>query len=552
MLGRSGHPATLGAMLLADYVFAQSPRALTEVATALSTHEALRRLTSGRTYRGDQGIQIPDKCGGSEIVSKAFEFLFERHTPVDLGRRLATFIALNSTSQEIDAQWMAQKPSSEDLGRWLSIGRELESLSRVDKSAIVEVLGTDQPPGAGTSNLKTLCEAGRFDCILTSDENATALKVHLLSTYPWRNWGWEKTVAPLYLLPLLFSSSQMWLAPRSRIIIREFRQAITKFRSGIESDIQVDFPIFADFQREAFHLSCKIADIFDDSAGGLTVSAWQSLIEECRTLWGEQPAILAAAANLSRNLPRSRSRKEINLLDRNLPIGSRMRFAKSQARNLDWWKKQLLRSKNVDDMFLCNMAYWSFTPVNLAFELADVLTESLEEMPRATWEIFLNMISSVEGIYFYYHQRSQTHNTPLPTLINSSRLALMIGFKDRLNYGRAVFLDNLMASNDRHPVVAEFRQSQAFEAAVSGALDWGAALSIIRSTYADSAAHQVSRVLGRRGDIFPEVVLQQILANAKDYPVQLWDLAESAASASARKAIRPVGTIARKDRWFAD
>jgi hypothetical protein len=128
----------------------------------------------------------------------------------------------------------------------------------------------------------------------------------------------------------------------------------------------------------------------------------------------------------------------------------------------------------------------------------------------------------------------------------------MIGLKDRLNYGRAVFLDNLMASNDRHPVVAEFRQSQAFEAALSGALDWGTALSIIRSTYADSAAYQVSRILGGRRDTFPEVVVQQILANAKDYPVQLWELAEGAASARVRKAIRPVGTIARKDRWFAD
>jgi len=425
---------------------------------------------------------------------------------------------------------MVHEPFGEELERWLSIGGELGSLSRIDKSAILEILGTD---GLVPSNLETLCEAGRFDCILISDRNAASLKLHLLSTYPWRVSGVEVGVAPLYLLPLLFSPLQIWSGPRGQFISRELTDAIARFRSGLQSDIQADFPIFADLQRDAFDLSHKIADIFGDSPEGPAVTAWQSLIEDCRMLWGEWPAILAAAVNLSRNLPRSRSRKEVSLLDRNLPIGRRMLFAKSQARNLDWWKEQFLQSKNVDDIFLLNIAFWSFTPANFAFEVADTLTEGLEELPREKWDIFLHIISSDGPIYYYYTDRSQTHMTPhLPTVLNSSRLALMIGLKDRLNHGRAVFFDNLMASNDSHPVVAEFRQSQAFEAAVNGALDWGTALSIIRSTYVGSGACQVSRIWSSRQTTFPELVLQQILANARDFPVQLWDLAERAASAS--------------------
>jgi hypothetical protein len=99
-LGRSRHPVTLGAMLLADWVFTQSPKAVAEVAGALSTRDALRRLLPDTmTYRGEQTIQIPARCGGSEIVLKAFEFLEEKHTRKDLGRRLAAFISANATSR---------------------------------------------------------------------------------------------------------------------------------------------------------------------------------------------------------------------------------------------------------------------------------------------------------------------------------------------------------------------------------------------------------------------------------------------------------------------
>ena len=50
----------------------------------------------------------------------------------------------------------------------------------------------------------------------------------------------------------------------------------------------------------------------------------------------------------------------------------------------------------------------------------------------------------------------------------------------------------------------------------------------------------------------PSSIVDTILARATKYPVPLWELAEGLAYARARKAIRPVGKVAKEERWFAN
>ncbi len=556
-LGRSRHPVMLGAMLLADWVFTQSPKAVVEVAGALSTRDALRRLLPDTmTYRGEQTIQIPARCGGSEIVHKAFEFLGEKYTRRDLGRRLAAFINANATSQEIDARWlaMAQGPVAGDPARWLWIGSELGSLSRTDKIAIMAIMGDDP---LAPSDLSILCEAGRYDCVLTSDVNAASMRSYVLSEPSSRSHS-NAGAGPLYLLPVLLSWEFLSIG-RGRFATIELSEAVKRFKSEYQSIPQPELPFRFDFRQETFDLSRKIAALLEEGAEGLSVMTWQNLIEDCRILWGEQPAILAAANAITGLRPTTRIRpKQIDLLDRNQPICSRTRFAKSQTKNLRWWRSQLAETKDDNDKLVYHMSYWNFVSLDIIFGMIDELADSLDSLSPEKWSTFLNFIHLIiePGYHYYYvsgHSRTNA-NQPLPRQLGSPRLALLVGIKDRATYGRSVFLDYFMHGGPQHSVFSEFRQSQAFEAALAEALDWRVALTIIRSTYSEGAAYHLARVSRSRQQavILPETVSQQILGNAKDYPVLLWELAENIASANARKAIRPVASVAKKERWFLE
>ncbi len=97
-------------------------------------------------------------------------------------------------------------------------------------------------------------------------------------------------------------------------------------------------------------------------------------------------------------------------------------------------------------------------------------------------------------------------------------------------------------------------QIHAFEAALAGKFEWTCALSIIRSTYLQGVNYALSDItFSRRIRLaLPEVVCDQVLSNAADYPLLLWNIAERTANMLARRAIRPVADVAEKERWFED
>jgi hypothetical protein len=103
VLGKSRHPVTMAAMLLSDWVFSQSPKAVSELAVALTTPSSLMRLTPARrTYASEQIIQIPTRCGGNEVFSKSFMLLEQSSTRLDYARDLAHLVRAHGTAHDID------------------------------------------------------------------------------------------------------------------------------------------------------------------------------------------------------------------------------------------------------------------------------------------------------------------------------------------------------------------------------------------------------------------------------------------------------------------
>src|SRR5262249_31412552 len=114
-----------------------------------------------------------------------------------------------------------------------------------------------------------------------------------------------------------------------------------------------------------------------------------------------------------------------------------------------------------------------------------------------------------------------------------------------------LFLKYFVNHNDQALWIQEFRQEWAFGLGANGFLDWGAVLAIIRETYHSGAWRKVRRGLYRANPL-PEEIAAEFLANPQDYPIALWESAINAAEMKTRKAVRPVGKVAKTERWFAE
>jgi hypothetical protein len=546
MLGRTRQPFVLAAMLLSDWVFSQTPKAVTEITNALSTREALRRLLPASAHsRSDQVVQVPEACGGTQIVARAFEFLDDPHTRFDLSVQLAALICANTGEKDRDRRWLDATPGEAKLvEKWLRLGYHLGALGRVARSSILAALGeqiTSPIP------MRLLADAGRFDCLLTDDESASRL-IDLLLSSPCRPVMRRVGSPPLYLLPMLLG-----IEPSDRWRYYNYRFLEARFDSEIDEVGIPELSFGTKLEQQAFDISTSFREAFQSSNLPITSEPFEDALKQCRSNWGERPAIVSMGVTIC-GMPSRRGRKRlkpVGLFECDKPLCDRLRTAKLRTKNTDWWREQSKLSTTTMDRFLFQFALWNWAPTNMFFDLADELGSMLEAMEETEWRSLAEFVMWASPVWFPLEIRTSSSPKLLPRPLSSKRLALLIGMRDEGQYARAIFLDYLSQTGDGSRAMGMFRQAQALDAALTGTLDWRTALSIIRATDAEGVAHplaQASAAVAR----MPETVVQQILSNARDYPLSLWSIAESVVNVSARKAVRPVGKVAKDDRWFPD
>lgn len=106
-------------------------------------------------------------------------------------------------------------------------------------------------------------------------------------------------------------------------------------------------------------------------------------------------------------------------------------------------------------------------------------------------------------------------------------------------------------AEERTPEIDDFRQTLAMQTALEGKLQWERALQILRETYAAGVCSSTEhRFLHSRWQV-PTHVAEIVLDSPTDYPLFAWDLAMKRGTSDARKQVRAVGQVAKKEKWFA-
>jgi len=538
LLGQSRHSVTLAAMLLSDWVFAQSPRAVNEISESLITEESLLRLPSANTRLGSV-IQVPAKSGGDKIFAGALRMLEDPQVPLDLCARLVQVVTSNGSEQAIDSRWSESNLARVDTVRWLTIGGYLGVLRRMQKRKLMTRIS-----GVLSGKIVSiLYRYERYDCLFETESSSSLLWYQFLSEAGM--WGrLEIGGWPFYLVPILFG------------IDRYSYYADFSYRTGINEEAfkrfdaalaQIDsLESQPEFVRQCIEVSKRVVALRGDLDPAVSIS----LIEECRKMWGTRPVIISASLRKATQSKLSRPKpSHYNLLDAGVPLAYRFRAARARSADLDWWRIQLDGAESAPSAtkLIVNVAFFSLAQASLIIELADRVGPILEKLTKEEWSSLVKVIGVEVG------RRSfalKPEAVPVAvSSLRSSRLAYLLAQGSSQAVSRALFLKYFLHSNDRESFIAEFRQAWAIEAAFANELGWTEALSIVRKTYTQGAAYQLQRMIS--GKDLPEAVAGEVLANPRMYPCALWDTAERFASAKARKAVRAVGQVARQDRWFA-
>lgn len=538
-LGETRRPTILAAMLLQDWVFSQSPRAIAEVTSSLISRSAIRKLLPSELgYRHEEPIRLPMSGGGSEIVNKAFEYILDKSIGIDMVSRLSRFVEANLAPDRIDQVWRAKEPAeAQEFEHWTRVGSALGSLSRLSPEEVISLV---QDRVLGEVEIDLFLRSGHGAPLANSKSNAAACIEKILGSPSfWPQIGHQ---GPFYLLPLFQRIAGHTGIYGNRIIFKQsVFEACQSFSSEFDSEAASGI---ADFSKKCYDISKLVSDkIKSESAEVEDASMLELIANCCDQEFADAPlSLVMGFAVCNYYAIRGRARKA-DLYDRTLPLIDRLRYAKSRANRVDQWWLLLQSAATNSDRVLALAATFNWAPTAYLLENSNEISMVLEGMPDSDWRALVTIHSAPSN-------RRRIVGKPVlvtPFKTKSLRFAFLFAQCESQKYGRAIFISHFLKSQNTnvHPHVAYFRGHHAVQAAEDGQIDWTACINILKSMN-HGAYHSFEPI-----ERMPNSIVEKILRSPEAYPVALWDQAQALFSARVA-APTAVAVTARKEKWFVD
>lgn len=543
-LGVTRHPVLLGATLLADWVFTQSPRAMEQVASALSTRAALRRLLPIDLYKRDEPIRIPASCGGPSVCKSAMDALFDGTTKYDVRRQIAVFVNANMRIDERLERWIAEAPVDDSgVGWWLALGRDLECLFDVDEDILRAIL---KPRTLTSHAVSTIWHSGRIN-VLDSNPTYDAYLSDAAFMTPQYDGQRGGDDLPFYLIPrvlgYLGSGYALHGPPSDR---KDFLEALQRAPESFTSASS------ASGYQHAISSACKAVSVgIAERANSTTfllesVDFFEQVVSEIAAALGDLPAIVQAALAVAR-LPqggRHRTRAAVSL-NSEQPLSVRIRYAKAKSKHWDWWSACFAGASSELRRFLAWLTFCTFAPVTMIIEHSGELAILLREMSDVEWQRLVSFLGTIDMGFGRSRTGSRT-NAKLNYQGPSERVAFVLASKDHNAFSNRMFMSHFVGFQDSSGIYAAYRQFNASDAAVHDRLPWSTAQEIIRSTYKQGASYGIFYA-----SKLPDHVADAILADPDAYPFRYWDAAQTNAESKVKKSVRSVAQTAKRERWFS-
>ena len=156
----------LAATLLSDWVFAQQPKAMKEVATLFLDGVGLRAAAS-RVHRNNEAFVLPKKNGNEELVDRCFRVL--RGAPAnDYSDMLLDVVEANCSQEEAWKRWWSETSSLHGKARtlWMRYGLRLGLLPQLGQRELTELLADSSDTA---ERLVLVCRSGKTDLIEVDD-----------------------------------------------------------------------------------------------------------------------------------------------------------------------------------------------------------------------------------------------------------------------------------------------------------------------------------------------------------------------------------------------
>ena len=548
----TNYPYILTSQLLSDYVFKQSPRDQKDAIDIVINGLKKRNISYDVMRRSnDERITLPAECGGKEVNSECFSQLkiFPKN---DYAFELIRLIKDNPYNIEKNWKYHIFELDGPQLTKWLKYGQKLQMLDKLDEKTLTKIIN---PEGEDfTKRLQVLLLGNRFDILnkvpkLKEEALLRILNSDIYVSHTSINFS-------LHFLTLIFHPFLLSLTINKTdfdtsyvdILNRTIHYQPNEATSVSISQFQVSDIIDKKIQK--FLNLIKPAINEDVSNWRKNIDPWDTIVESGREIFGEYWS-LSIIAVISAGIKSKHNFKNYDKLhDNNQSLCKRVRFARMKSGNIKYWTSQLQQSE-CSDLTLLIFFTWA-TPRTIC-QLLKLLSTKIDLLPQDRYLKLANSISKTSRLSGLTKTEQKNIEDGIRKNNVSFKLIYLLSSRlKRENKGK--FIYNLITDYSSIPQDAlnlklEYLSRKFLDNPVDDEV-----LSEIKGCY--SKLEDISPIdyILRRGtnniDKLPQVTSQFILNDSKSYPREIVAVAEMSCRKEADKKLKPVGEIAKDDKWF--
>ncbi len=562
-------PRRLALMLLADYVFIQSPKSMRRLIDFIGQDTELQLLTAVDWMHGHRGMRLPEGAGGRQLFDLCARKL-QKETDENYRCELRQVMARNGRVDRLKEYFLSARNEESTIR---DLFMEVCDFEIADEFTAEEILEITE--GNLEVSVRWLAEANLFDHIAANEELYTEafraffdLKFEFEYTRSFR--GSRSSVFVVlaellhpYMLAELFTTSREYRAEFTR---REYlRKEMFERRSAIsdydEPKALVDFSQFVRQSMEGHwdHLCESLKPWIEIVNRGFVLAPKGRLFSAL--------AMISTAVSLDsgdEDSSQERAGDDTAIGARELEFVSwseggfrpkeglvqRLYFARKQADNTDWWIEKLEEFNGEEEIILLSVLMcWGERTV--LEELSSRIENALEELDNDSWAWLWRLYS-------------------LAISAGGSQIERMdenwLGFAQEASKRFAIVMTKRLAENASRRAVARrcfynyrggdrriLQTAAEWElfSETEGEVDWNFVLQLSKLARKNGIDILFSHNQVRRSIDVPLDIAVQVLENCENYSSQLVLICEREVGAEVARKARKVSTVADEDEWFS-
>ena len=543
----------LSATLLSDWVFAQHPRAMKQVAALFLDGVGLRIAAGSRRHRNGEALVLPKHNGNEELVETCFQVL--RTGPADdCSGMLLDVVNANCSQEEAWKPWWSETSTLRGTARtrWMRFGLRLGVLPSVSEQQLTELLADSSDEA---ERLVLMCRSGRTE-LIEADRTRFLKVVNCILDRGIDYLLRPRRIATLtedfvrlltpYTYSAAFEQTGPW--PLSKMSERLFAHPEPVKRSS-ELEVLADSEA-ASRCRELLDVGAKRWEM-SVSEWTTELDPWNDLVESGRKLFGERWTFFILA-NIGAGIRGTGKKSEhaSELHDSSVPLCERVRYARLRVRAPKWWEAQLQVASDQSGVALSLLVLLKWAGSSVFNRLSHLIDEKLRFLDVEWWHKLDDGLRACGG--GTNRGLTAVDLAAMPESI-SERLIVALATRVRDESLVQTFKARLMGYEGDDPPTLALCQRIALSS-IQGSQDaWRDRLPIISRTYAKGIgvepfmAYRFDRTVRSR---LPRDIAEEIVEQCGRYPVELVGLAERACRQRVAEKVVPVGTIAETEDWF--